>query len=57
MEWFSTSIFSSEALFAYVVFGLRLAEIYVPFVTSTKASAGPCGAAAPAVSSPQGVTI
>jgi hypothetical protein len=34
----ATSILASEALLAYLIFALRLAENYVPFVTSTEGS-------------------
>src|SRR5947209_5141047 len=35
MEWLATSILASEALFAYLIFELRLVENYVPFVDGT----------------------
>jgi len=39
MGWLPASILPREALFAYVASALRLAEIYVPFVPSTRAQA------------------
>jgi hypothetical protein len=38
MEWLPTSILPREARFAYVASAFRLAEIYVPFVSSTEVS-------------------
>jgi hypothetical protein len=36
-EWLPSSLFTREALVAYVVFIVRLAEIYVPFACRTDA--------------------